>query len=94
MHYALGTWLARYKGQNAQVHQLKEAFRDAAFNRSQAPARYRTANQVYSLLFQDDCAPEWAQFVLWECEQAQKGDREDFSAQQQLKLLRRDLPFA
>ena len=93
MHYAFGTWLARYKGHNAQVHQLKEAFRDAAFNRSQAPARYRTANQVYSLLFQDDCAPAWARFVLFECEEAWKGDRSDFSAGQQLKLVRIGLNF-
>ena len=48
---ALRLWdrLARYKGQNSRVHQLKEAFKDAAFNQKWPPARFRTVDSVYSI---------------------------------------------
>ena len=91
MHYAFGTWLARYKGQNRRVHQLKKAFKEKAASQKSAPARFRHVDAVYSLLYFDDCLPDWAEDVLRECEKCWLGGREDFSAREQLSLLTKDL---
>ena len=91
MHYAFGTWLARYKGQNTRVHQLKEAFRDRAFNQKLAPARFRTVDSVYSILVTGDCLPDWGNDLLLECEKCWKSGRDDFGAREQLSLLTKDL---
>ena len=91
MTYAFGTWLARYKGQNTRVHQLKKAFKEKAASQKWAPARFRHVNAVYSLLYFDDCLPDWAEDLLLECEKCWKSGRDDFGAREQLSLMRKDL---
>ena len=94
MHYAFGTWLARYKGQNSRVHQLKEAFRDRAFNQKWPPARFRSVDSVYSILVTGDCLPDWGNDLLLECEKCWKSGRDDFGAREQMSLLLKDHPYA
>ena len=91
MHYAFGTWLDRYEGQSVLVHQLKDAFRDAAFKSKCPPARYRNIQSVESLLICDDCLPDWAMPVLIQCEKCWKSDRNDFGFREIKSLLAQDL---
>ncbi len=91
MHKSFGTWLARYKGQNTRIHQLKEAFRDRAFNQKWNPARFRNVDSVYAILMTGDCLPDWGEDLLRECEKCWKSGREDLGAREQLSLLTKDL---
>ena len=94
MHYAFGTWLARYKGQNSRVHLLKDAFRDRAKQQKWPPARFRNVDSVYAILTTGDCLPDWGEDLLRLCEQCWKSGRDDFGAREQMSLLLKDHPYA
>ena len=91
MHSAFGTWLARYKGQNSRVHQLKEAFRYRASEQKASPARFRNVDSVYAVLITGDCLPQWGEDILRECEKCWKSGRDDFGAREQLALAMKPL---
>ena len=89
-----GVWLARYKGQNSRIHQLKDAFKQRAKEQNAKHSLFSHGDAVYSVLVTGDCLPDWGNDLLIECEKAWRGGREDLSAREQLSLLHKDAPFA
>jgi hypothetical protein len=94
MHYAFGTWLARYKGQNSRVHQLKSAFKFRAKEQKTSPSMFRNVDSVYAVLVTGDCLPDWGEDLLRLCERCWKAGRDDFGAREQISLLTKDMPWA
>ena len=93
MKGSFGAWLARYKGQNNRVHQLKAAFKERAREQKWPPARFRNVDSVYAILVTGDCLPDWGPDLLRQCETCWKGGREDFGAREQMALLLKDHPY-
>lgn len=89
-----GVWLARYKGHNSRIHQLKDAFKQRALDQKTIHSKFITADSVYAVLVTGDCLPDWGHDLLVECRNAWKGGRSDLSAREQLSLLHKDRPFA
>ena len=93
MKSTFGTWLARYKGENSRVHQLKAAFKDRAKEQKTPPCRFGNVNSVYAVLVTGDCLPDWGEDTLRLCERCWKTGRDDFGAREQISLLTKEMPW-